>query len=87
MDGLKELEGDLRTLGFDPRDAIRLGRSKQLYVVDVVSRQLRFELPLVDLFNRAVEFRQELDYGSHAPGGLLRAMRCAMNPEEVALAV
>ncbi len=87
MDGLKEMEDDLRVLGFDPRQAIRRGRSKQLYVVDMISRQLRYDLPLVEFFNRAVEFRQELDYGSHAPGGVMRAVRCAMNPEDVALAV
>jgi hypothetical protein len=87
MDGLKELEGDLRALGCEPRAVIRLARSKQLYVMDVVCRQVRYELPLVDLFNRAVEFRQELDYGSHARGGVARAMRRAMNPENVALAV
>ena len=87
MDGLKELETDLRALGCEPRAVIRLARSKQLYVMDVVCRQVRYELPLVDLFNRAVEFRQELDYGSHARGGVARAMRRALNPEEVALAV
>ena len=87
MDGLKELEGSIRALGCDPREVIRLARSKQLYVMDIVCRQVRYELPLVEFFNRAVEFRQELDYGSHARGGVVRAFRRAMDPEDVALAV
>jgi hypothetical protein len=82
MQALKEMEPQVRALGFDPIDVLRLGHSKQLFVVDLITRDLADPVVATDLFNRVVDLRRALDW--HGPEdqdpvrGLAAALRRAL---------
>jgi len=82
LDGLHELDEDLAALGLEPLDVLRLGQSKQLYVAELLTRELDWDLPLVGLINRSVEFRRGLQYPQEGdrtdlPHALARALHLA----------
>lgn len=82
LDGLHELDEDLAALGLRPLDVMKLGQSKQLYVAELLTRELDWDLPLVGLINRSVEFRRGLQYPQEGdrtdlPHALARALHLA----------
>ena len=89
MGGLFELADDLRVLGLDPIEVLRLGQSKQLYVAELLTRELNWDLPVIGVINRSVEFRRALQYpgeGDHSdlPRALVRAVHQAVREPQVA---
>lgn len=86
MRGLKQLEPHVRALGFQPMEVLRLGHSKQLFVVDLLTRDLGDPVVASRLFNRAVELRRALDWEAdgHAARTLTQALKRALAPEEPA---
>ncbi len=82
LDGLHELAGDLAELGVRPLEVMRLGQSKQLFIAELLTRELDWDLPLVGLINRSVEFRRGLQYPEEGdltdlPHSLARALHLA----------
>ncbi|MED5369983.1 MAG: ferritin-like domain-containing protein [Myxococcota bacterium] len=84
MRGLKQLERPLRELGFKPMDVLRLGHSKQLFVVDLLTRDLGDPVVAARLFNRAVELQRSMDWEDDSTFArtLTGALKRALNPEE-----
>jgi hypothetical protein len=62
LDGVSELEGDFRALGFSPTDVIRLGQIKQLHAGRLVAKQMGEKIPAEEFLTRAVEFRLAVDF-------------------------
>ncbi|MCP4806566.1 MAG: ferritin-like domain-containing protein [Proteobacteria bacterium] len=89
MGGLHELADDLRLLGLDPIEVLRLGQSKQLFVAELLTRELNWDVPVIGVINRSVEFRRALQYpgeGDHSdlPRALVRALHQAVLEPQVA---
>ncbi|MFT5584127.1 MAG: hypothetical protein ACI9VR_001712, partial [Cognaticolwellia sp.] len=86
MRGLKQLEPHVRALGFQPMEVLRLGHSKQLFVVDLLTRDLGDPVVASRLFNRAVELRRALDWEADGDAArtLTNALKRALAPEEPA---
>ncbi|MBM4391999.1 MAG: ferritin-like domain-containing protein [Deltaproteobacteria bacterium] len=59
---LREISGDLRALGISPRDALRIGREKQLAAANLLAKELGHDLRLSDIFRRVTDFVAELDF-------------------------
>jgi hypothetical protein len=66
LKGLKEIERDVRALGFEPREVYRLAQAKQLAAVRLVQERLGGDIPIVEPFLWMLEFRAELDFGEAA---------------------
>jgi hypothetical protein len=62
LDGLKELEQDVRALGFHPRDVLRLGLAKQLQASEMMMASVSKKMPVTPIFERVIEFWMELDF-------------------------
>ena len=62
LDGLKDIESDVRALGFSPRDVVRLGQAKQLQAGQFMLEQLDSSLPITPVFERIIEFWLEMDF-------------------------
>ena len=70
LDGLREMEDDIRAMGMHPRDVIRLGQAKQLKAAELMNKELGLDTPVLrSFFERVVEFRMELDF---PPDGVTR---------------
>jgi len=70
LDGLMEMEPDIRAMGMDPRDVLRLGQAKQLHAAELMNKELGIETPVLrSFFERVIEFRMELDF---PPEGVTR---------------
>jgi hypothetical protein len=88
LDGLKEIEPDLRALGVSPREMLRLGLAKQLHAGEQMLANLPDAAKVAPVFERIVEFWMELDFpeeGHHVafPTRLRRALRGAvLGPSE-----
>lgn len=73
LDGLKEMEPDIRAMGMHPRDVMRLGQAKQLHAAELLNQELGVDNPyLRSFFERVIEFRMELDF---PPDGAPRRRR------------
>jgi hypothetical protein len=77
--GLKEMEQDFRTLGFDPREALRLGQAKQLYAGRLVQAQLDRKLPVEAFFVRVIEAKLERLFPRRPDAGLRSRMKAALH--------
>lgn len=89
MGGLHELADDLRLLGLDPVEVLRLGQSKQLFVAELLTRELNWDLPVIGVINRSVEFRRALQYPSEGDRtdparAFVRAVHQAVREPQVA---
>jgi hypothetical protein len=63
LDGLKEMESDIRALGMHPREVMRLGQAKQLKAAELMNLEMGIENPwLTSFFERVTESRLELDF-------------------------
>jgi len=62
LDGVREMEEDFRALDIEPRQAIRLGQTKQLHAGRLVMRQMNIKIPVEEIFTRAMEARMALDW-------------------------
>jgi len=60
--GVHDLERDFRALGFHPREALRLGQTKQLQAIELMAERLGRDLPIVEAFRRIMEFRLEMEF-------------------------
>ena len=63
---LHELREAFEVLGVHPRDILALGREKQLLAGKLLVEELGYDLPVVELFRKMVDFRAELEFP--APG-------------------
>lgn len=57
---LQERSEDLRALGMNPRDVLKLARTKQLAAAEMLATEMGTELPLMDLFRALVDFNAEI---------------------------
>jgi len=70
LDGLREMESDIRAMGMHPRDVLRLGQAKQLRAAELMNQELGIDTPVLRaFFERVIEFRMELDF---PPDGVTR---------------
>lgn len=59
---LHELRPAFEILGLHPRDILALGREKQILAAKMLVQQLGYDLPIVELFRKMVDFRAELEF-------------------------
>ena len=62
LDALRELETDVRALGYHPREVIRLGQLKLLHAARLLEEEAPMALPIEAMLSRLVEFRMALDF-------------------------
>ena len=84
--GLRELEGDFRALGFEPRQAFEIGQSKQMLAARMLAEAMGRDLKMVSVFNRfshglvSYHFPPDDLRGSRR-SRLAHAMRAVLRPE------
>ena len=62
IQGLRDLEDDFRTLGFEPRDVYSLGQGKQLLAMQMMSESMGDTLPVAEAFSRISNFLVEYHF-------------------------
>ena len=62
MDAVVEMAEDFETLGFSPKEAIRIGELKQLHAARMLRAQMDTGFPFEELLTRVVEARMALDF-------------------------
>jgi hypothetical protein len=82
--GLKVLEGDFKALGFDSRDAFKLGQGKQLMAADMLAQNLGGSQKMTDVFKRVFDFLVVYNYpekDTNWPERFVSALDAAKNGE------
>ena len=76
---LQERSADLRALGLDPRDVLKLARTKQLAAAEMLAAEMGTELPLMNLFRALVDFNAEIYIPEKEGQSLLRRLQLGYN--------
>jgi hypothetical protein len=62
IDALKEIEDDIKALGFHPRDVIKIGQTKQLHAARLLAEQAPSILNAEEFIVKLVDFRMEITF-------------------------